>query len=389
MLLMRSAFLLVSVLLLTGCGGSEVVEKDSSARRTLEPARILVGPDGRVLLVGIARLLGEGHECGNERQETAEFVAARLQPAGEVSAVLTVPQEEIEWCAERVDEAVILPDGGFAVGGPIYGAPESEGSSDRGFVAARFTPTGEPGEIAHVTYPTTQLAAWLLGVNPPLDDEQPELRGLAQVAGGRLVLGKYQTGFPNYTLFMLGKKGHQLGRTLVHTKTETAVLGVEASRHGIYVLTEEFPIGEGTDYRYGLYRHSLGGRLAEKALVDPGRSRFEVATDFALQDDGGVLVAGELDRGRTRMLFVTRRNPSGAIDRSWGKDGLTLLALGRLAADDNLYTDSRAAVGILPDGKVLVAGSIRGRPAKVFRLDAKGLSDKAFGEGGSVTLKPL
>jgi len=114
-----------------------------------------------------------------------------------------------------------------------------------------------------------------------------------------------------------------------------------------------------------------------------------VATDFALQADGGVVVVGELDRGRNRLLFAVRRGPSGMVDRTWGTDGTTLLPLNRLRADDNLYTDSRAAVGILPNGKVLVAGSVRGRPAKVFRLDAKGRLDEAFGEAGSVTLEPL
>lgn len=386
---MRTALLVLAALLLAACGDGET-ETDAQGGRTFEPARILVEPDGQVLLVGIGRLPGKGYECGGEQKETAEFVAVRLQPTGEVTDVSTVPQGAVEWCAETLDEAVLLPDGGFALGGSIGGLAEAEGSADRGFVAARFAGAGgEPVETAQVTYPTTQLAGWLLDRDPPLDDEPPEVRGLAQVPGGRLALGKYQTGRPNYTLFEVGKRGQRVGRALVRTATEPVILSVEANGQGIYVLTEEFPAGEGTDYRYGLYRHRLGGRLAERVEAAPGRSRFEVATDFALQQDGKTVVAGELDRGKIRMLFVMRRAASGAVDRTWGQGGMVLQPLGRLGPDDNLYRDSRAAVGVLPNGNVLVVASIRGRAAKVFRLDAEGRPDKSFGKNGIVTLSPF
>lgn len=384
----RTALPVLAVLLLAACGGGGA-ETDARGGRTFEPARILVEPDGQVLLVGIGRLLGKGYECGGEQKETAEFVAARLQPTGEVTAVSTVPQGAVEWCAEALDEAVLLPDGGFALGGSIGGLPEAEGSADRGFVAARFAGAGELVQTAQVTYPTTQLAGWLLDRDPPLDDEPPEVRGLAVVRGGRLALGKYQTGWPNYTLFEVGRRGQRLGKAVVRTATETVVLSVEANGHGIYVLTEEFPAGQGTDYRYGLYRHRLGGPLAERVEADPGRSRFEVATDFALQQDGKTVVAGELDRGKTRMLFVMRRVASGAVDHTWGQGGMVLQPLGRLGPDDNLYRDSRAAVGVLPNGNVLVVASIRGRAAKVFRLNADGRPDKSFGKNGIVTLSPF
>ena len=245
--LTRWAPWLVAILLLSSCGGG--AEKRASSGRTLEPARVLVGGDGSVFLVGIARLLGEGYECGSQRRETAEFVAARLLPSGKVS---TVPQDELEWCAERVEEAVVLPNGHVAVGGSIAGAAESEGSADRGFIAARLRGTGELLEIANATSPTTRIAGWLLDREPPLGAEAPEVRGLAELPGGRVAIGKYQAGFPNYTLHIVGSHGRQVRKTQARTRTEAVVLGVEANRHGIYVLTEEFPVSEAADYRYGL-----------------------------------------------------------------------------------------------------------------------------------------
>jgi uncharacterized delta-60 repeat protein len=387
----------------SGCFGES--DEDAQGRRTFEPARILVRPNGTVLLLGIGQLRGEGFRCGGEQPVIAEFMAVPVDPSGRIVGRSAVPQKTFDdWCAEEVWDAVLLADGAFAVGGSI-GGPTSETGADRGFVAIKFASDGSVVEAVGVTHPTVQLASWLRPRARSLETHPPEFRGLARRPNGGVVLGRYDEGGFAYMLYSLGRDGRpdrRFGRRGAVTvqfasgNATTVEFGdIETHETGIHVFADYAPFDEGTNYQYLVFRHRMDGRLDPafgrrgRVLLNPRRSRYEVVTEIALQEDGRVLAVGQLDAGRTRRVFVTRRDASGAVDPSWGDGGIVMRDLGRLRKDDNVYADKRAAIGVLPDGKVLVAASIAGRPTKVFRFLKDGRADTNFGRGGTLILPRL
>jgi uncharacterized delta-60 repeat protein len=388
--------------LLAGCSGADGA---TEGRRTFQPARILVQPDGGILLVGIGQLVGEGFNCGGEHDEITEFMTVRLDSSGEVVSRSSLPQSELdEWCAEEVWDAVVLGDGGVAVGGSIRGPP-SETSGDRGFIAVRFAPDGKLAEWVGVNHPTAQLAGWLLRSRPPLEAHPPEVRGLARRADDGVVLGTYDESGFEYALHAFlrnGRPDRRFGRRgtvavqFAPRNSTTVEFGdIEANGAGIYVFADYAPLNEGANYQYLVFRHRANGRVdlafgaRGKVLLNPRRSRFEVVKEIALQADGRLLAVGHLDAGRVRKVFVTRREVEGGLDSGWGSGGIVLRNLGHLRNDDNLYADGRAAIGVLADGKILVAASIAGRSAKVFRFLKDGRADATFGTRGIVSLPRL
>lgn len=108
------------------------------------------------------------------------------------------------------------------------------------------------------------------------------------------------------------------------------------------------------------------------------------APGLALQDDGRIVVAGEVagppqGNGSLSDLYVTRLTASGEIDASFGTGGVTVLQHESTIVDDL----------VLQDGRPVVVGSIwvpdeETYDAMLVRLDANGQLDDTFGDGGIV-----
>jgi uncharacterized delta-60 repeat protein len=97
----------------------------------------------------------------------------------------------------------------------------------------------------------------------------------------------------------------------------------------------------------------------------------------ALQPDGKVVVAGELQRGAppgVRDSFVARFHPDGRLDAEFGANGIVVLG----------YQAHVRAVVVHADGRVLVGGD-----PVVARLTPRGELDPTFGAGGVVGNPPL
>ncbi len=145
--------------------------------------------------------------------------------------------------------------------------------------------------------------------------------------------------------------------------------------------------------------HSLF-RLTPTGAMDPTFSYdppfFEVGgdavTDVALQDDGRLVVLIDTFVGpatspsRDDAWVVVRVNRDGTVDPTFDGDGVAILAFG---AGTNA---TAAAVVVQPDGKIVLAGSVRsgsggGGAASDFalaRLDSDGTPDATFGQEGRV-----
>jgi uncharacterized delta-60 repeat protein len=112
-----------------------------------------------------------------------------------------------------------------------------------------------------------------------------------------------------------------------------------------------------------------------KGLVRLPETVGQVA-DMEVQPDGKVVV---LASGLTSDLV--RLNRDGTLDRTFGGDGIVTLEIGA--------GRSCAALELLPDGKMVVAGRLwvqdpteRYDGARLLRLNPDGTADTSFGEGG-------
>lgn len=145
--------------------------------------------------------------------------------------------------------------------------------------------------------------------------------------------------------------------------------------------------------------------IAQSGTPDPafgvlGRSiitfdtNYDEAFTVALQPDSKIVVAGATDNPNGDLNFVViRLNPNGSLDPSFGSSGGVVTNFRTDVPDgdpdDPLTTrknseDAARAVGIQPDGKIVVAG-ISNAPAgdsnfALIRYNPDGSVDPTFGD---------
>lgn len=123
------------------------------------------------------------------------------------------------------------------------------------------------------------------------------------------------------------------------------------------------------------------GRGGEK-VIDFG-GRFNEATAVGIATDGRVMIGGtrattiEERGGSDAVSMVGRLLPSGALDRSFSRNGLVALPTGVAIVD--------FAAG--PRGSTLVATAYYS--VNLFRLRAGGSLDSSFGDQGKVEVRPF
>ncbi|WP_061290041.1 M10 family metallopeptidase C-terminal domain-containing protein [Azotobacter vinelandii] len=120
-----------------------------------------------------------------------------------------------------------------------------------------------------------------------------------------------------------------------------------------------------------------------KAIFDLGRGDYVYS--MAIQPDGKILVTGRSDNGSDDNFGVIRLNADGALDTGFGSDGKAIFELG-------YSNDQGRSLTVLPDGKILMAGSSYDYSENstyfdfsVIRLNADGTLDTSFGIDGEAT----
>jgi uncharacterized delta-60 repeat protein len=113
-------------------------------------------------------------------------------------------------------------------------------------------------------------------------------------------------------------------------------------------------------------------------------AREDAATGVAIQPDGKIVVVGIATGARGRARFaVVRYERNGALDGTFGDDGAMTV---RVAAGGN---DDASDVAIGPDGKIVVVGTTSSlRAIAVARIDPTGGLDPTFDGDGKVTWAP-
>jgi uncharacterized delta-60 repeat protein len=141
----------------------------------------------------------------------------------------------------------------------------------------------------------------------------------------------------------------------------------------------------GIDPVYSLLRLNADGSLDTsfdtdgKALISVG-SGYDLARSVLVQPDGKILVAGASTtpaHGAADMSLI-RLNADGSLDTSFAGDGSTIIPVGT-------GFSAAQSLGLLPDGKILVAGTSVGSGGTDFTvlcLNADGSLDATFGSAG-------
>ena len=156
-------------------------------------------------------------------------------------------------------------------------------------------------------------------------------------------------------------------------------------------------VGSSADYsavesRFALTRHNPDG-TPDTSFGDGGTVTTAVnnmdpdlqwseAHAVALQSDGKIVVAGSSWRGYENCCWFTvaRYNTDGTLDSSFGGDGRVFTDFGS--------PDEAQDVAVQPDGKIVAAGTTGGSVA-VARYNADGSPDTSFGGGdGQVSNDP-
>ena len=133
---------------------------------------------------------------------------------------------------------------------------------------------------------------------------------------------------------------------------------------------------------YDYYSSGFTGRVDADGLTDPAFATAEIGDiqvlDVALQPDGKAIGVGRSELDGSSQLTVFRLEPDGALDTTFGDEGIV-----RFAPNGGTYMAN--AVALEPDGRVVVAGSV-GDDVIVLRLLADGAVDEDFGASGVFTV---
>jgi uncharacterized delta-60 repeat protein len=106
------------------------------------------------------------------------------------------------------------------------------------------------------------------------------------------------------------------------------------------------------------------------------------AAGDVIQPDGKIVAAGEAEINGTDALVVTRIDPGGQVDSSFGNDGVAVVS-----PPGGAGMDSGAGIALQSDGKIVIGGTARYQGSgplamTAFRLLPDGTPDPTFGVNG-------
>ena len=129
---------------------------------------------------------------------------------------------------------------------------------------------------------------------------------------------------------------------------------------------------------------TLDSSFGNGGIVDGAMGNIEIR-DTALQPDGKIVLVGGINPGVNlppQDFALVRYNSNGTLDTSFGTNGVVITAIGG-------SRDAAAAIVLLPDGKLFVAGTTKGTTdspgtINLVRYNSDGTLDATFGAGGII-----
>lgn len=335
-----------------------------------DAADVAVQPDGRIVLAG-----------GVNRNGDFQFAAARFLPDGTPDSSfagngrLEFPVGDFSARAKAVliqaDERIVL---GGSSGGPAYGFGLSrrltDGSADPSF--------SNDGIVITSRY-----------LNGTVTDLLQQPGGKLIAAGlffdnfdAHVALARYHTDGRVDSTF--GPDGTGLWSAFSQAIDDPLGPAVALQPDGRIVLACEY--GGNLPDRDVLVRRFTAQGMVDSSfgtngyvITDLGVGR-DTARGVAIRPDGRIVVAGWTEIFGVTKAFVLRYLPNGAVDPSFGDDGLVLI--------DLFYTfqpGAAMALRLQPDGRIVVAGF--GTPGEyadfaAARLEPHGVLDTSYGVSG-------
>ncbi|MGE5093509.1 MAG: hypothetical protein ACM3SO_00115, partial [Betaproteobacteria bacterium] len=329
---------------------------------------MVLQPDGKIVVVG---------------DDAGVFKILRLDASGNLDPSWSTGGST-QTVGVRAHALALQPDGSVVVGGQAFR------NSANHFAVLRFTPNGAldasfgSGGIALA--PTIVGQGFAVVVQP---DGKPVLTGLADdntLQRSAWIVRFNADGTPDPTF---GTNGEA---------TATRAGNLQIWNHGLLLRADGTLVAAGSlvmpDSRHNMSAIVFtstgaldttfdGGGIA---TFDPG-STAAFASASAVQADGKLVAAGTLavsgNNGFTS--FVMRYLPDGALDTSFGSNGVTTFIFG-----------NAEAVAIQADGRIVVGGQTQFEggccahaPAAAFaRFNADGTLDPGFGSGGVAVFVP-
>jgi uncharacterized delta-60 repeat protein len=226
---------------------------------------------------------------------------------------------------------------------------------------------------------------------PFADAIQPD--GKIVIAGTR-----YNGGGPNYWDFAVSRYNADgsLDTTFGGTGTVyTDLSGQSDQPHSVVIQADGKIVvggigGNGPHFFWELARYNTDGSLDPSfgnggvVLTNPNPSGYyNEIWDLALQPDGKILAAGDMDVGSDGEFAVARYNANGTLDTTFGSGGIA-------ASNPRVgYSDRAFAVVVQPaDGKIILAGGSGGgnfdSHFAVSRFTPAGVLDPTFGGTGTI-----
>jgi uncharacterized delta-60 repeat protein len=172
--------------------------------------------------------------------------------------------------------------------------------------------------------------------------------------------------------------------TLIEVGAAAFSLGIQSDGK---IVVAGYSFGTSNKHNFALVRYNTDGSLDETfgtggIVTTSIESLNDYASDLVIQSDGKIVVAGySYNSSENSHFTLARYNENGSLDTGFGAGGIVTTAVGS-------NYDYAHALGIQPDGKIVVAGSSSTSSKYNFalaRYNANGTLDTGFGTGGVVT----
>lgn len=283
---------------------------------------MVLQPDGKLIAVGNI----SNSALGN----ISDFAVLRYNTNGTLDTSFSgdgIVSTDFANLPDRAKHVTLQPDGKILVAGEARDVnPQSVGGTDTKFCLARYLPNG----ALDTSFNGNGKVMVSFYIEPDIDDNSNYGRVVVVAPDGKIILG------------------------------------------GI------------SDVEFAMVRLNIDGSI-DSTFGDEGR----VVTDLGLNgsnltelnaikimDDGRILLAGSKSVGYDEGdgFLVTRYSPDGVLDTGFGENGLVV-------TDFNYEDDIAHEVFVLPDGKILLAGTGANKFA-LARYNADGTKDTSFNTFG-------
>lgn len=358
----------------TTFNASGIVTTDILVNREDRGASVTLQPDGKIVVAGYTNDPSFGNNFAIVRYNTDGALDAGFNGTGKVTADLNLNSSDFG------NSVTLQTDGKIIIAG--------ESSSDFGI--ARFSSNG----VLDTTFGGDGIVTTNFGTN-----SSDTVRGVVVQSNGKItVAGKSRTelAFAQYNTDGTLDTTFD-GNGLLVQNAGNNQLSAFGGYWGMVLQTDGKIVAVGDGWRdfsrndltvsringNGTFDFAFGGGDGITS-TDINKANDEVA-NIAIQPDGKIVAVGRAQNSKGGYDFaVTRYNPNGTLDTSFGGNGIVITDI--LGHPD----EGGQAIAIQPDGKIVIAGQTDNASdgalsdGALIRYNSNGTLDTMFGAGGIV-----